>query len=417
MGFGDRHQVEEWVAEQAEGGVIVEIGCGYGNGVLALRRGNSELPIYGIDPYEPYEDVLGGTYGPDTLAEFQSNTKGTGVQHINQPALEARQNWEKPVALLWIDVSMAYDDLKAIFDEWQDLVIPGGWLCIAGLSYEQLGTARVAKEAVASGAYDYALHEQDLVAVLRKKVEPVKRACFYVIYEVSDSDYVDQACYSATSVKEQMGLETYLFVVNETEPHPAIDHIVQLPARKHDEWYLDSVGYMSFVVDYLSDYDELLYLDCDTYVAYPCGEMFRLLEHHDMALGHACGRDVTMSAYKVPPSFTTLGVGVNLFRNNAKIKALFSDWQTRYEADYEKYGASDEGPLRDLLFVNEHDVRVVVLPPEYHCRFGFGVWLFGRARILHGKDPRPLAEVAAEINSQSSMRIWRYGMLWYHEVV
>jgi len=312
--------------------------------------------------------------------------------------------------MLWIDVSMAYDDLKPIFDAWQDKVIPGGWLCIAGLSYTELGTARVAMEAVASGAYDYALHEQDLVAVLKKKVEPVKRACFYVV----STDYVDQALYSAASVKARLGLETYLFTTDEVGPHPAIDHVVQLPERKHDQWYLDSVAYMNFVIDYLSDYQELLYLDCDTYVARPCGEMFRLLTHYDMALGHACGRDVTLSAYKVPPSFTTLAVGVNLFRNNDRIKALFADWQTRYHAESEEYGPSDEGPLRDLLFVNEHDVRVAVLPPEYHCRFGFGVWLFGWVRILHGKDPRPLAEVAAELNSQTTMRLWRYGMLWYH---
>jgi hypothetical protein len=413
MGFSDRHQVEEWLAARAEGGVIVEIGCGYGNGVLALRRGNADLPIYGIDPYIDYKDVLGGTYGPDTLAEFQTNTQGTGVIHVRQSSSAARPNWNTPIALLWIDVSMAYDGLKAIFDDWENLVIPGGTIGIAGLSYEQLGTARVAMEAVASGAYDYALHEQDLVAVLKKKVEPVRRACFYV---VSD-DYVDQAVYSAASVKEQTGLETYLFVTDEAQSHPASDHIIQLPARKHEQWYVDSTRYMNFVINYLSDYDELLYLDCDTYMARPCGEMFCLLEHYDMALGHACGRDVTLSAYKVPPSFTTLAVGVNLFRNNDRIKALFADWQEVYEANYEEYGPSDEGPLRDLLFVNEHDVRVAVLPPEYHCRFGFGVWLFGWARILHGKDSRPLAEVAADINSQTTMRLWRYGMLWYHKHV
>ena len=412
MGFADRHQVEEWVAGKAEGGVIVEIGCGYGNGMLAMRRGNAAITLYGIDPYEPYSDRLGGQYGPETLKEFVINTAGTGVIHIQQPALEAVRDWSEPVAMLWIDVSMAYDDLKPIFDAWQDKVIPGGWLCIAGLSYEQLGTARVAMEAVASGAYDYALHEQDLVAVLKKKVKPVRRACFYVVSQ----DYVDQAVYSAASVKARMGLKTYLFTPDDIGTYTAIDHVVQLPARKHDQWYLDSVEYMNFVVDYLGDYDELLYLDCDTYIAYPCGEMFCLLEHYDMALGHACGRDVTLSAYKVPPSFTTLGVGVNLFRNNDRIKKLFADWQTRYHAEPEEYGPSDEGPLRDLLFVNEHDVRVAVLPPEYHCRFGFGVWLFGWARILHGKDPRPLAEVAAELNSQTSMRLWRYGMLWYHHV-
>lgn len=412
MGFSDRHDVQRWVAARADGGVIVEIGCGYGNGVLAMRRGNPDIAIYGIDPYESYTDKLGGQYGPETLAEFEANTAGTGVELVRQNAIDVRANWDKPVAMLWIDVSMDYDGLKPIFDAWHSAVIPGGWVGIAGLPYNQLGTARVANEAVASGLYDYQLHEQDLVAVLKKREAPVKRACFYI---ASDDAYGADADYSAASVKGQAGLETYLFRVSGGRDFPHMDHVVALPAREHEQWYVDSVRYMNYAIDYLNDYDQLLYMDCDTYVADPIGEMFCLLDHYDMALGHACGRDVTLSHYKVPPSFTTLGVGVNLFCNNDKIRALFADWQARYGPNYEEYGPSDEGPLRDLLFVNEHDVRVVVLPPEYHCRFGFGVWLFGRVRILHGKDPRPLAEVAAELNSQTSMRIWRYGMLWHHQ--
>jgi hypothetical protein len=246
-------------------------------------------------------------------------------------------------------------------------------------------------------------------------VRPVKRACFYIASAAGG--YVREANYSAGSVKEQMALETYLYVVGKTGVQSNFNHIRQLPPRRHELWYVDSTRYFNHVAHDLKDYDQLLYLDCDTYMAYPCGEMFRLLEHYDMAMGHACGRDVTCSAFKVPPSFTTLGVGVNLFRNSEKTWALFADWQKRFEEDHEIYGNTDEAPLRDLLFVNEHDMRVVVLPPEYHFRFGFGGWAFGKVRILHGKDERPLADVAAEINSVMTMRLWRYGFLWYHEQV
>jgi hypothetical protein len=172
VSFANRHDVEDWLAEHADGGVIVEIGCGYGHGVNALHKGTSkgnQLKIYAIDPYAPYTDTLGASYGPETLTEFHENTLNVPVCHIRKSAEEARKEWTEPVALLWIDVSMPYAPLKHIFDLWQDTVIPGGVIAITGHTYAQLGTEQVAKEAVASGAYDYALHEQDWVAVLKKK--------------------------------------------------------------------------------------------------------------------------------------------------------------------------------------------------------------------------------------------------------
>ena len=172
MNFANRHEVEEHLAQQAAGGVIVEIGCGFGNGILALHRGTSRganLPLFGIDPYEPYVDRTGGTYGPSTLIDFRTNTAGTGVTLIQQPATVARVGWNRPVALLWIDVGMDYDDLRVVFDAWQDAVVEGGVIGITGLCYAQHGTARLAEQALKSGAFDSWLTEQGLVAVLVKR--------------------------------------------------------------------------------------------------------------------------------------------------------------------------------------------------------------------------------------------------------
>lgn len=172
MSFPNRHAVEDWLAERAEGGAIVEIGGGVGNGICAMGKGASRgnnMPIYLVDPYKPYVDPLGGTYGPDTIVELQNNTAGIEYTHFQVSAEQLSTTWDTLIALLWIDVSMPYAPLKNIFDLWKGFVIDGGIIAITGATYDKLGTALIGKEAVASGEYDYALHEQDLVVVLTKK--------------------------------------------------------------------------------------------------------------------------------------------------------------------------------------------------------------------------------------------------------
>jgi hypothetical protein len=118
--------------------------------------------------------------------------------------------------------------------------------------------------------------------------------------------------------------------------------------------------------------------------------------------------------------FTTLGIGVNLFRNTSKTQWFFKDWLETFEQGYEIYGETDEGPFRDLLFTNYHDIRYFVLAPEEHCRFAFGVWLNGSVSILHGRaQGYTLSQVAEEINRKTSMRMYKpgygeQGLMWYH---
>lgn len=238
-----------------------------------------------------------------------------------------------------------------------------------------------------------------------------KRAVFYV---VSRDSYIAEVKISAASVKEHLGLETILCTVVPTKSHPSIDRVIMLPKRKHDLWYLDRVEYMGIIAEQLKDYDQLLCLDSDTYVCRPCIDMFRLLEYYEIALGHAAGRDVTISALKVPPSWTTLGMGVLLFRNDDKVRAFFGDWLDIYKKYKHIYHDTDEAPLRDVMYENTRDMRLVVLPPEYHMRFGFGCWMFGWVRILHGRVKTPLEEIAKRINAENGMRVWKGGrLMWY----
>jgi len=406
--FSNRHEVETHLAEQADGGVICEIGVGFGDGLVALLNGTRygrRLPVYAVAPYSPYTDKLGGTYGPECKQEAIDKVFGTGLERlvafVEADGAEVGATWDLPTSLVWIDVSMEYDGLKRIWDALADKVMDDGHIAIAGLNYGTLGTRRVMEEAVASGDFERVLMEQPHVAVLRRRPKD-KRAAFYIVH---GEPYANEAAYSASSLKEHLpAVETFLFAVGGTGAREHIDHVITLPERESDLWYLDSTRYFNLAVAHLHEYNRLLYLDTDTWVAWDCLDMWWLLEQFDICLGHSAGREAMPSAIGTPPAFTTLSIGVSLFRNNAEVRATFADWLAFYEKYAPIYGDNDESPLRDVLWLNRHGLRIYILPPEYNVRAGFGCWLYGRARVVHARLPR-LRRVAEELNSVTRMRI------------
>lgn len=419
--FANRHQVEEHLAEQAEGGVIVEIGGGYGNGAIALAHGTAtgrKLPIFIVDPYQPYTDRLGGEYGPDTLREFEANLTAAGVRdkvtHIQKGALDAAHDWTQPIALLWLDLTMDYAELKVIFDAWSPHIVDGGYVGITGAEYTQIGTGRVAREALGLG-YEPLLEDQRFVAVLRKS--NIRRAVFYICNDGDGGRFVREAICSARSAQHYLRLPCFLFLAgNVNEDTSAFDRVYSLPAQRGPFWYLDSTRYFNQAVAELSDYHQLLYLDVDTHVCCPCSEMFILLQNFDMAIGLSASRDAIESALGTPASFSTRQIGVNLFRNDEWVRAFLAYWLELYERHWRIYDNNDEAPMRDALYTDKN-LHWVGLPPEYCLRFDFGAWVVGKVRILHGRrggistDRASLAEVADEINSHTGMRIWNHGLL------
>lgn len=56
----------------------------------------------------------------------------------------------------------------------------------------------------------------------------------------------------------------------------------------------------------------------------------------------------------------------------------------------------------------KNDLREVILPPEYNCRFILPIGLCGMVKILHGRHPT-LPRISKEINSYTGPRIWQPG--------
>jgi hypothetical protein len=417
MGYANRHEVEEYMAELANRGCIVELGGGYGRGAQALAHGTrrgANLPIYIVDPYEEYKDLLGGEYGPSTFAEFEKNTEGLDVIHVPLRAEDAAKTWSEPVGFLWIDLTMNYERLRAIFNAWKPHLAAGSYIGITGFEYGNLGTRLLAKDIHGLG-YDPVLVDQNKVACFHKTKN--SRAVFYIVSGDDDGRYVREAQRSAKSVKEHLKLPTHLFLSGKVKDDLSIfTHVHTLPSRSAKFWYLDSTRFFVQAVKELAEYDQLLYLDVDTYICCPCLDLFQVLDQYDLAMGQSPQRDAIASMVGAPPAFTTMSIGVNAFRNTQRVRDFLAGWLARYEKHADFYDDNDQAPLRDELYENAL-IRWLTLPPEYNLRFDFGAWVVGQVRILHGRiggistdrvDPQAVCD---EINSHRRMRVWNHGLL------
>lgn len=251
-----------------------------------------------------------------------------------------------------------------------------------------------------------------------------RRAVFYIASDDDGGRFVCEAHHSMTSVRKNLpGVPAFLFFSGMGSPSDihGFDDVRRLPLRQYwDMWYLDSTRFFVRAVKELSDFDELLYLDTDTYVASNAMNIFDLLQQYDYAIGQSPQRDCANSTLDPAPpeSFCTLENGVNVFRNSPLVRQfLEEEWLGRYAALPRRYDNNDNGPLRDALWLNRLGLRWCTLAPEFSLRFDFGAWVVGRVRIMHGRiggistNKVPLEDASQKINSITKMRMWHHGDL------
>ncbi len=225
-----------------------------------------------------------------------------------------------------------------------------------------------------------------------------------VIYVASGPDYRDLAVASARSLRAvEPGLAVDLFTdVPEAVPPGVFDRVHRI-ARPEPRSKLTCMAETRF--------ERTLFLDADTRVMGPLGDLFDLLDRFDCAMAHDVRRasDLVQEglAVRTPYAFPQLNSGVLLYRRSVTMLAFLREWQRRFKAA----GVSrDQIVLKDLLW--ESDIRFYVLPPEFNLRrvTMLDAWepLDARPTILHshrlmdhmrGAGPRiddPAELVAAE---------------------
>ena len=147
-------------------GCIVEVGSFRGRSTTALGlgvRAGHGVPVYAIDPHEPFSGPLGGDFGPEDRGAFFRNMLRTKlyrhVRLVNLPSTVVAPGWDQPVGMLWLDGDHNYEAVRADFLAWQPHLLPGAAVIFDDATKPDLGPARVVPEAIA----EHGLVEQERV--------------------------------------------------------------------------------------------------------------------------------------------------------------------------------------------------------------------------------------------------------------
>lgn len=197
-----------------------------------------------------------------------------------------------------------------------------------------------------------------------------------VIYVAKGPGYLDLAERSAHSLRALApGLVVDLFTDQPASPD-LFDRVAPIPDGPTPK--------LACLTE--TRFERTLYLDCDTLVLAPLGDLFDVLRRFDLAIAHDVRRTSALiregHREVVPYAFPQMNSGVMLYRRSAAMWEFLHDWQRRYA---EAGRPRDQVSLRDLLWAS--DLRFYVLPPEFNLRrvTVLDAWepLDARPTILH----------------------------------
>lgn len=176
-GQTSRHEAKHLfaMAKQAGGGCIVEVGSYRGRSTSALALGakaGNKLPLYAIEPHENFEGVYGGQFGHKDRAAFFRNMLKLNltdtVRLVNLSSETVTRDWNKPVALLWIDGDHSYEGVKRDVAAWFPHLAPHAPVIFDDATDPAIGPFKVIAELLAEGKWQKAESIGKTVTLRRK---------------------------------------------------------------------------------------------------------------------------------------------------------------------------------------------------------------------------------------------------------
>lgn len=162
------------LASEVREGCIVEVGSYRGRSTAVLARGSEKghgVPVYAVEPHEPFVGPRGGEFGPEDRAAFFRNMVRTGayrtVRLLNTSSEVVARGWREPVALLWIDGDHSYEGVRRDFDAWEPHLLPGCDLVLDDTDDPELGPQQLVDELTGAGWTEVV--RVDRVAHLRRE--------------------------------------------------------------------------------------------------------------------------------------------------------------------------------------------------------------------------------------------------------
>lgn len=177
-----------------------------------------------------------------------------------------------------------------------------------------------------------------------------------VIYVATGAEYRDLAEQSARSLRvHEPDLAVDLFTDAPDAVAGGLFDAVHLIAAPHPRSKLDCLS--------LSRFERTLFLDSDTLVVNPLGDLWDVLDRFPFALAHDVRRDTELiqEGGQTPYAFPQMNSGVMLYRQTPEMLAFFEAWRAGFVP-----GGRDQPSLKALLW--ESDLRFYVLPEEFNLR-------------------------------------------------
>lgn len=206
---------------------------------------------------------------------------------------------------------------------------------------------------------------------------------FGILYIATGTKYIQEAIYSAKSVRQIMPtLPIAIYLDDSTQiPEKLFNFVNQIDAPQFS--YMDKVSLLQ-----KTPFNQTLFLDTDTLVIEPIHELKTLLSKFDLACTHAPVRS-SHDLKMCPDAFAELNTGVILYRQSDSINKLFQSWTRIYQEQLqsERPPLHDQPAFRQAIFAS--DINLYILPPEYNLRTVMPMFIGGNAKvkILHGRQP------------------------------
>lgn len=212
-----------------------------------------------------------------------------------------------------------------------------------------------------------------------------------VLFVATGDRYIEEAAESANASRPLLGGRPIAISTDDpvlADRTSAFDRVLVHPEPRRD--FRDKIQPLCD-----PPFDRTLYLDSDARVvarsSQTVDDLYRLLEHHDLAAAHApVRRPPSWWDHEVPAHWPEFNTGVILVtRRGAEI--AIRDWRRRFDDAFERHGETwDQATFRSAVWhAAGAGLPIAVLPPEANLRTT-KPWIAGKGlsvSILHGRVP------------------------------
>lgn len=229
-----------------------------------------------------------------------------------------------------------------------------------------------------------------------------------ILYMVTGEHYIEEARLSAESAAVAMPNVGSAIATDAIDADLDIfDHVIEYEFERREiggrSWLMNST-----IPPDLSPFDRTLYLDSDTYIAGDVAEVFDLLDKFDLAM---CPSPKRTQVQVLPEPWYRFNCGVIAYRDTTEVRSFLDRWNKIYRQHLqERVDPIDQPSFAEALA--ETELRWFNLPRQYNVRVPRRGQLSREAKIIHGRHPAGLEQVAKVLNRSHRHRVYRDRSWW-----